>query len=162
MLTGSSEQTNVPIATLPILNKKLYVIFSPTLQQSAMRAKNMDAQSFTVNFIPRLFGIKQETLDKLLGKDGVHESMAIPMGRVFTSTLSGDSLNDLTLSTMESVSNTLNAVGDGGLEIQNLYLWLRQVMSQATAAGLFGHKYNPYGKGESVIDAQWYLLEAHQ
>lgn len=134
---------------------KLYVIFSAPLQQSAMRAKNMDAQSFTVNFIPRLFGIKQTTLDRMLGRDGVHESMSGPMARLFTATLSGDSLNELTLSTLNSVADTLNAIGDDGLDIPNIYIWLRQVMSLATAAGLFGHEHNPYGKDPAVIDAQW-------
>lgn len=151
----SSEETNLAIATLPILNMKLYVIFSAPLQQSAMRSKNMDAQSFTVNFIPRLFGITQATLDRMLGRDGVHESMSSPMARVFTATLSGDSLNELTLSTLNSVADTLNAVGDDGLNIPNIYMWLRQVMSLATAEGLFGHKHNPYGEDLGVIDAQW-------
>lgn len=158
LLTRTSERTNLPIATLPIMNKKLYVIFSAPLQQSAMRSKNMEPEAFTANFIPRIFGIKQGTLDAMLGRDGIHESMSGPMQRVFQTTLSGDALHDLTLSTMDCVADTLNAIGDSGLEVQNLYMWLREVMSYATSVGLFGRENNPYGKEPTVIDAQWYLL----
>lgn len=137
------------------MNKKLYVIFSVPLQQSAMCSKTMDAQSFAVQYIPHLFGVKQATLDRMLGRDGVHESMSGAMQRVFQTTLSGDPLSGLTLSTLASVADTLNAVGGSGLEIPNMYMWIREVMSLATSAGLFGHEHNPYGKDSAVTDAQW-------
>jgi len=116
----------------------------------------MDAQSFTVAFIPRLFGVKQQTLDRLLGRDGMHESIMSPMERVFQTTLSGDSLNRITLSGLSFVADTLNSIPRSGISVPNLYMWLRDIMSVATSTALFGRESNPYGKDSAVVDAQWY------
>ena len=121
-----------------------------------MRAKNMDAQSFTVEFIPRLFGVTRATLDRLLGRDGVKPSIAADMERVFQTTLSGRSLEQLTLGALTCFGETLNNVPAGEeVRIPNLYMWLRQAMSRATSQALWGKVNNPYGGDEEVINAQW-------
>lgn len=122
-----------------------------------MRAKNMDAQSFTVEFIPRLFGVTRATLDRLLGRDGVKPSIAGDMERVFQTTLSGRSLEQLTLGALACFGETLNDIAVGEeVRIPNLYMWLRQAMSRATSQALWGKANNPYGGGdEEVINAQW-------
>lgn len=148
---------HLPIATLPIGNQKLYVIFDAPLQQAALKAKDMDAQSFMVDFVPRIFGVKQGTVDKLLGKDGVHPNIMGDMEQVFKSALSGDNLQKLASTTLATMADTLNDVDSKkGTKIHNMFLWLQSLLSRSTSKALWGEKYNPF-KDHQVIDAQWYV-----
>ncbi|EGO55209.1 hypothetical protein NEUTE1DRAFT_147788 [Neurospora tetrasperma FGSC 2508] len=146
---------HLPIATLPIGNQKLYVIFDAPLQQAALKAKDMDAQSFMVDFVPRIFGVKQGTVDKLLGKDGVHPNIMGDMEQVFKSALSGDNLQKLASTTLATMADTLNDVDSKkGTKIPNMFLWLQSLLSRSTSKALWGEKHNPF-KDHQVIDAQW-------
>ncbi|KAK3496202.1 cytochrome P450 [Neurospora crassa] len=146
---------HLPIAALPIGNQKLYVIFDAPLQQAALKAKNMDAQSFMVDFVPRIFGVKQGTVDKLLGKDGVHPNIMGDMEQVFKSALSGDNLQKLASTTLATMADTLNDVDfKQGTTIPNMFLWLQSLLSRSTSKALWGEKHNPF-KDHQVIDAQW-------
>lgn len=149
------EGNKVPIVTLPMPGNNMYVIFSAHMQQIAMRSNSMDANSATVDLIPRLFGVKMKTLKSWLGKDGVHEDMTPSMMKIFGTTLSGDSLNEMTSTTLVEVTKILNGIGESGLKIDNLYKWLRYHISHAVSVALFGTKHNPYYQSEEMIDAQW-------
>jgi len=150
-----SSTTQLPIATLPIGHRKLYVIFDAGLQQAALKAKDMDAQSFMVDFVPRIFGVRQGTVDKLLGRDGVHPNIMADMEHVFKSALSGDNLTRLASRTLADVAEVLNGIdGATGEEIPNLFVWFQNLLSRATAKALWGDEHNPY-RDQEVIDAQW-------
>ncbi|KAM7204223.1 Cytochrome P450 [Naviculisporaceae sp. PSN 640] len=150
------SETKLPIATLPILNQKLYVIFDPVYQQAALKSKDMDAQSFMVDFVPRIFGVKQGTVDKLLGKDGVHPNIMSDMEGVFNHALSGARLQKLVETTLEDVGKTLNGINnkEGGLAPPNLFAWFQNLLTKATSTALWGENHNPY-HDQDVIDAQW-------
>lgn len=149
------DGNKVPIATLPMPENNMYVIFSAPMQQIAMRSNSMAANARTVELIPRLFGVKMKTLLGWLGKDGVHEDMTPSMMKIFGTTLSGDSLNDMTSTTLVEVGSILNSIGKDGLHIENLYLWLRYHISHAVSVALFGTKHNPYYNSKEIVDAQW-------
>ncbi|KAK3947916.1 cytochrome P450 [Pseudoneurospora amorphoporcata] len=149
------KRNHLPIATLPIGSQKLYVIFDAPLQQAALKSKDMDAQSFMVDFVPRIFGVKQGTVDKLLGKDGVHPNIMGDMEHVFKSALSGDNLQKLASTTLATMADTLNHVdAKKGTEVPNMFLWLQSLLSRSTSKALWGAKHNPF-KDDRVIDAQW-------
>ncbi|KAK3388670.1 cytochrome P450 [Sordaria brevicollis] len=149
------KRYHLPIATLPIGNQKLYVIFDAPLQQAALKSKDMDAQSFMVDFIPRIFGVKQGTIDKLLGKDGVHPSIMGDMEQVFKAALSGDNLQKLASTTLATMADTLNDVdARKGTKIPNMFLWLQSLLSRSTSKALWGENHNPF-KDHGVIDALW-------
>jgi len=144
-----------PVVTLPMPRKNMYVIFSAPMQQVAMRSSSMAANASTVDLIPRLFGVRKESLESWLGKDGVHEDMTPNMMKIFGTTLSGDSLNEMTSATLAEVGKILNGIGKDGLQIDNLYMWLRYHISHAVSVALFGTKHNPYHNSPEIIDAQW-------
>ncbi|KAM7201090.1 Cytochrome P450 [Rhypophila sp. PSN 637] len=149
------SRTKLPIATLPIANKKLYVIFEPAYQQAALKSNQMDAQSFMVDFVPRIFGVKKGTVDKLLGKDGVHPNIMSDMEGVFNTSLSGNNLQQLLLTTLKEVANTLNAIDkEDGLKVPNLFIFFQNLLTRSTSTALWGKDTNPYNDQE-VIDAQW-------
>ncbi|KAH8910373.1 cytochrome P450 [Coniochaeta sp. PMI_546] len=149
------EGNKVPIATLPMPENNMYVIFSAPMQQIAMRSNSMAANARTVELIPRLFGVKMKTLLGWLGRDGIHEDMTPSMMKVFGTTLSGDSLNNMTTKALAEVGLILNNIGEEGLHIENLYLWLRYHISHAVSVALFGTKHNPYYNSREIVDAQW-------
>ncbi|KAB5530278.1 cytochrome P450 [Coniochaeta sp. 2T2.1] len=150
------ERHKVPIATLPFPGKaNIYVIFSAHMQQIAMRSSSMVANERTVELIPRLFGVKKKTLLAWLGRDGIHEDMTPSMVKLFGSTLTGDSLNDMTLKSLDEISDILNGIGETGLHIDNLFMWLRYHVSHAVSVAMFGKRHNPYGNSTEVIDGQW-------
>ncbi|KAK0630505.1 cytochrome P450 [Bombardia bombarda] len=148
-------KSHLPIATLPIGHRKLYVIFDASLQQAALKARDMDAQSFMVDFVPRIFGIRQGTIDRLLGRDGVHPNIMADMEHVFKVALSGDNLNHLAGTTLGTMADTLNGIDEKtGLDVPNLFLWIQGLVGRATAKALWGKEHNPY-RDEDVLDAQW-------
>lgn len=151
------EGNKVPIATLPMPENNMYVIFSAPMQQIAMRSNSMAANARTVELIPRLFGVKMKTLLGWLGRDGIHEDMTPSMMKVFGTTLSGDSLNNMTTKALAEMGLILNNIGEEGLHIENLYLWLRYHISHAVSVALFGTKHNPYYNSREIVDAQWYV-----
>jgi hypothetical protein len=149
------NRNKVPIATLPMPQNNMYVIFSAHMQQIAMRSNSMAANARTVELIPRLFGVKMKTLLGWLGRDGIHEDMTPSMMKIFGTTLSGDPLNDMTSTTLVEVGSILNGIGEDGLHVDNLYLWLRYHISHAVSVALFGTKHNPYHNSKEIVDAQW-------
>ncbi len=149
------DGNKVPIATLPMPANNMYVIFSAPMQQIAMRSNSMTASTRAIELIPRIFGVKMQTLLGWLGRDGVHEDMTPSMAKIFGTTLSGNSLNDLTSKTLVEVGSILNDIGEDGLHVGNLYLWLRYHISHAVSVALFGTKHNPYYNSKEIVDAQW-------
>jgi hypothetical protein len=69
----SDKHSAFPVATLPSPTGKVYVVFTPELQQSIAASKNFEHS--TGNFTSRLFGVEQRVVDALMGEDGVHESI---------------------------------------------------------------------------------------
>lgn len=115
----------------------------------------MDAQSFMVDFVPRIFGVKQGTVNKLLGKDGTHPNIMARMENVFRLSLSSGALRDLSAVILDDVAKTFNNIDqESGLEVPNLFVWFRNLLTKATAHGLWGDKHNPY-RNQEIIDAQW-------
>lgn len=160
------EQVGKPIVSLPLGPRwfglgKSYVIFNPSLQKLAMTHKNMDPRDTSAAYIPPLYGIKKSTLLMLMGRDGVHESLTLPMHEVFRDTLQGEHLNTMTFKTLDHVAGALKSIGSGdeALHVPSLYYWLRGMMTQAISAGLYGTENNPFlpagGKGYEMVETFW-------
>ncbi|KAK0714087.1 cytochrome P450 [Lasiosphaeria miniovina] len=149
------DRTKLPIATVTVGHQKLYVIYDGALQQAALRAKDMDAQTLMVDAVALIFGVHQTTVDTLLGRDGVHPSIMAPMEHVFKLTLQGENMSRLARTALGALADTLNSVDNaaGGIPVPNLYRWLQTLVSQTTSKALWG-EHNPYQNG-SLISAQW-------
>lgn len=90
-LTASSDKhPESPVATLPSPTNKVYVVFTPELQQSIARSKNF-AQN-TGNFTSRVFGVEQNVVDALMGEDGMHKNISDKVISGTAAGLSGESL----------------------------------------------------------------------
>ncbi|KAF4980542.1 hypothetical protein FZEAL_3477 [Fusarium zealandicum] len=160
-----------PIATLPMLSGKIYAIYDPQLVQPALRSKVASFEPFVVDFAQKTFGLSEETFSKVKTHDcfnnftdAIHASFQTPMlhrmNVHFLASISAkmDPISDGTVR-----ANQVNAgreeVISGGLQVENLYLWCRDVMSLATAKALYGD-HDPFGGNPSLINEMWTFEES--
>lgn len=67
----------MPIATLPILNGKLYAIWDPTLVQSAYRNKDLSFEPFAAEFAQKDLGLSNDVAKLLRETDLVPDFLEL-------------------------------------------------------------------------------------
>lgn len=142
------------IATLPMLNGKVYAIWSPSLVQAAMRNKNMTFDVFGIEFAQRVMGITDEAAAIIKGPGGVEESLAPETMAAIKVAMTGQNLYRMNVSALTFIATRLNTFGPT-VDVPNLYRWLRELMTMATAEALYGPSNNPLREDPSLIDALW-------
>ncbi|KAF6798912.1 prostacyclin synthase, partial [Colletotrichum musicola] len=86
-----AKNTKLPICTIPLLNKKMYLINTAPLAQSAMRNKTLE------------FGARIEEIGQAMGVDPaitkrlVRENAVEEISRITVAALSGDNLYNLNI-----------------------------------------------------------------
>ncbi|KAH7136712.1 cytochrome P450 [Dactylonectria estremocensis] len=155
------------IVTLPMLNGKMYSVFDPQLIQAVLRKKLASFDPFTTEFAQKTFGLTAETFAKITGNpqlvpdftDAIHSSFQT------------ESLHKMNVHFLTQISNKLGKVGRGarvvdtansgkeslidrGVQVENLYLWIRDIMSMATTRALYGD-HDPYVRDPSLIEMMW-------
>ncbi|KAK2043622.1 cytochrome P450 [Colletotrichum somersetense] len=145
------EKQNMAIATLSILNGKLYGIWDPTLVQAVFRNRNLSFEPFAVEFAQRELGFSNAILKTVQEStlvpdffEGIHQSMA------------ADNLHRMNANALAYVSDALDDVckGSEAYEATNLFAWMRDLMTMATAEALYG-PHNPLRKDASLMEDIW-------
>ncbi|KAK1523889.1 uncharacterized protein CCOS01_08976 [Colletotrichum costaricense] len=145
------ERRNMGIATLPILNGKMYGIWDPILIQAVYRNRNLSFEPFAVEFAQRELGFNNETLKiiengTLLPEffEGIHVGMA------------ADNLHRMNASALAYVSDALDDLcrGNEAYEASNFWIWVRDLMTMATTEALYGPG-NPLKKDASLMKDTW-------
>ncbi|KAH8658365.1 cytochrome P450 [Xylariales sp. PMI_506] len=150
----------MPIATLPMLGGKMYVAWSPSLIHSAMRHKNLTFDETSLQFAQRIFGLSNDAMSRIRGSvDHTASSMSGDIMAGMKTTLMGQPLYRMNVTALKYVASILNSVNQNGFEIPDVYLWLRKVMTLATAEGLYGAK-SPLRDDPSLLDNLW-LFDSH-
>ncbi|GKT50810.1 25-hydroxycholesterol 7-alpha-hydroxylase [Colletotrichum spaethianum] len=149
------ENRKMAAATLPILNGKVYGIWDPVLIQSVYRNRDLSFEPFAVEFAQRELGFNNATL-KIIQEstlvpeffDGIHKSMT------------ADNLHRMNANALAYVSNALDNVckGSAAFEATNFFVWVRDLMTMATAEALYGPN-NPLRKDASLMEDTW-IFEA--
>ncbi|KAL9564974.1 hypothetical protein ACKAV7_010888 [Fusarium commune] len=124
------------IATLPMLNGKIYAIWSPSLVQSALRNKNLTFDVFGIEFAENVFGLNKETMSIIRGTGSIEESLVSKM------------------MALEYIGSCINSIGREGLNVPNVYRWLRELMTHATAEAIYGVG-NLFKKDLALVDVLW-------
>lgn len=146
----------MPICTLPVLGGKMYVINSPLLVQQGLKSRTLSFAPFVLEFAQRQLNLKNSTVRKMrLYDDTLGETFhSYSLNSIHTGLMGKETLHDLTLSVLRWEAERLNAmVGrDEGAscEIDNLWLFLREFMTKATAAAFFGTD-NPFNDDPELI-----------
>ncbi|KAK3935473.1 cytochrome P450 [Diplogelasinospora grovesii] len=142
------KEKRMPICTLPMLNGKLYVINSPTLISAAMRSRDLSFDPFSIEFAEGALGLTKEHT-KLFSQPGFMDEV----NKVIHSSMTGDSLKQMMARGLADIAGKLNAIGaKESVEVENSFVWLRDIMSKAVMWALYGEK-NPWT--EDAIAAIW-------
>lgn len=141
----------MPICTLPLLNKKMYLINTAPLVQSTMRNK-------TLEFGARIEEIGQSMgVDPAITKRLVRENAVEEISRITVAALSGDNLYNLNLAALRYIGSRFNKVKAGvPVEIDDFYNWTRDLIGVATTRALYGEQ-SPLNNTE-LVDCIWYIL----
>ncbi|KAM0211938.1 hypothetical protein ACHAQI_005092 [Fusarium lateritium] len=162
---------NLQLATLPMLNGKLYVVFDPNLLQTLLRNKTASFEPFAIGYAEKTFDLTPETFAKVKVPgvydeftDAIHASFQTAslhqMNVEFLGCISAK-LDPMSKGMMRANATThgREAVVDGVLQMENLYLWCRDVMSLATTKALYGD-HDPFGANPSLIEDMWLFEES--
>lgn len=133
-----------PITTLPMLNGKMYTIYDPHLVHTALHSRIVSFEPFVIDFAQKTFGLTKETFAKIRGpnvfgdfNEALHSSFQAPMlhkmNGHFLASISAkmDPISSGTVR-VDGVNSGREELVDGGLKVQNLYLWCRDVITLAT------------------------------
>ncbi|KAJ0164930.1 25-hydroxycholesterol 7-alpha-hydroxylase [Colletotrichum tanaceti] len=142
------ENRNMAVATLPILNGKLYGIWEPAVIQSVYRNRLLSFEPFAVEFGQREIGfgnamlkVIQETTLLPEFFDSIHQSMTAA------------NLHRMNANALKYVSDALDGVCDGSetFEATNFFVWVRNLMTMATTEALYGPG-NPLRKSANLME----------
>lgn len=162
----SNANPTKPIATLPMLNGKMYTIYDPHLVQTALRSRIASFEPFVIDFAQKTFSLSKETFAKARRpnvfndfSDAIHSSFQAPMLHKmnvhFLASISAK-MDPISFGTVrvDEVNSGREELVDGGLRVENLYLWCRDVMTLATTKALYGD-HDPFGPRPHLVDDLW-------
>lgn len=151
-----------------MLNGKLYAIYDPYLCQQVLRAKLASFDPFQEEFAQKVFGLSQATYDKIRLNPQIFPDFTDAIHQSFqTDSLAKMNMRWLTdfAAKMDPISNRKPIVDPdntgkettsqgGGIEVENFFLWCRDVMTLATTRALYGD-HDPFIRDKSLIEASW-------
>jgi hypothetical protein len=144
----------MPVATLPMIDGKLYMITDPTMAQAAFRHKNLSFDPFTLEFAQRMLSVSDETMIPVrFAGDEKTPSFLHEFVKELHGSMVEKHLNKMNGNVLHTVAVTINEFGKT-FETNSLYYWLRTMMTLATSDALFG-SHNPLKFDPSLVDALW-------
>ncbi|KAK1826606.1 cholesterol 7-alpha-monooxygenase [Podospora conica] len=144
------HRTNLPIATLPMLTGKVYLIASPSLVAAAFRSRDLSFSPFALEFSGPLLGVPPEDLGpERWGAPGWMESMEATIHGA----LAGEKVRGMKAACYREVARIVNEDrGKGEVRIADPMGWLEEVIPRAFTRALFGRG-NPFTR--EVVRAIW-------
>ncbi|KJZ75729.1 hypothetical protein HIM_04886 [Hirsutella minnesotensis 3608] len=149
--TNLYKKTGAPIATLPMMGGKTYAIWDPALVQSALRQKTLSFEPFAIDFLQTMLGMKEESYSRFREKPEI----VVEFFDALHVTVRGEPLHRMNANALNFISSRLDAIkGTGKVQVDNFYLWLRELMTLATTTALLGDR-NPLLLNGKLIDDLW-------
>ncbi|KAH6716877.1 cytochrome P450 [Leptodontidium sp. 2 PMI_412] len=139
----------LPIATLPMINGKLYIITSPGLIQSAFRNKNLSFDPFMIDFAQKMLALSEEVMVPIRDKPDFIPGMV----KEIHSSMLGEHLHKMNKDALNNVALTINGLADT-FKPDSLFLWIRETLTMATCNTLLG-SHNPLKDDMGLVDALW-------
>lgn len=140
----------MPVAALQMLWGKLYAVYDPYLVQSAIRSRALSFEAFEEQFAQQLFNADKSTNIKITAPgvlvrftDAIHGNMQPKIAYI---------MNDTAL---KYISRILEDIDVKGVDVPNMYLWERDLLTLATMKALFGD-HSPFEKDHSLVQTLWY------
>jgi len=152
---GHSKRNPKPAYTLPVLDKKIYLITSPSLLQSIFRSKDLSFEPFMLEFSQRLLGVSDKVMEptRRQQQDPKAPSFVQQVIKEICVSLSGQALVDMDLCTLNGFASMLNGINET-FSVDALYFWLRSTLTLATTNTLFG-SHNPMRSQPDLGGLYW-------
>lgn len=138
---------------------KVYIVSSPSLAQAVFRSKTLSFAPFAVEFVSRLDGLSAHA--KQVYAQGLHTTVM----DLFAVTMSGLPRKRMAANALQEVTNLLpnrasevNYAQDGKavrVPVNDLWIWIRDIMTMATTSAMLGKTHNPWAKDPSLVEAYW-------
>lgn len=137
------------ICTLPILGGKLYVINDPDLAQSAIKSRTLSFEPHVTDFIRKMTDVGEATMK-------IYETPAFfsQWIKIVYSSLTGEHLLAVNTKALEVVAQALTDIPTEGIEVPDLFVWARDLMTLASTTSLLGQK-NPWRSDPELFNAYW-------
>ncbi len=135
-----------------MLNGRMYAIWSPDLIHSALRSRTLSFEPFMKEFAQPVLGLNEDAFRPVRGTPE-RESLLPAFINSMHQAMQPEHLHGMKAAALNYIAQSLNAVDDP-IEIPNLYMWLRYLVSTATAEALYGSK-NPLRGRKDLIDDIW-------
>ncbi|KAJ5842180.1 hypothetical protein N7534_012010 [Penicillium rubens] len=144
------KQNGMPIASLPILGGKIYVIWDTALVQAGLRARTMSFDAIMLQHAQGLLGLRDESV--MIARDGLLTDLM----NVTKPLLLGSGLATINMSVLNHAAETLNEIlaADDTLEIPDLYHWIQTMGTLATTEALYG-AVNPLHGNRRLVEDVW-------
>ncbi|KAI1808931.1 cytochrome P450 [Daldinia bambusicola] len=141
------RQSGHSIYTLPLLHRKVYVINSPTLVQAAFANRRLSFMPFVVDFVRRMDELSPSAR-------GIYADIHPQVMQSISTHMTGKQLKRMNSVQLKEFLPYLPEDGVV-LEVENLWFWLRDILTVGTTSMLFGARDNPWKKHPSLVKAYW-------
>jgi hypothetical protein len=143
---------------IPILRGKIVVVTSPDIVQSALRAKDLSFNPFSIHFAQTVIGAKTTHFAEacVVPENDKEVNYTNEMHKIYHEPLApGPDLQQANKNMLKRLSVFINEIGSE-YSRRDLYKWLQDTFTISTATSLYGAR-NPVEKDHSLITALWYV-----
>ncbi|KAI1293908.1 cytochrome P450 [Xylaria venustula] len=144
-----NRESGLPIYTMPLLNKKVYVINSAVLVNAAFSNRNMSFGPFIIDFVKQMEELSQKARIAYT-EGGMHGQLM----QIFSIYLSGQHMRSMNAVQLNHMSTYLPPPGSQ-MNVENLWIWLRDILTFTKTTALLGSKLNPWLKDRSLVETYW-------
>lgn len=146
-------------ATLSIFGHKVYVIFSPSLAQAALRNRDLSFEPFVVLASHALANLEGRSLELL--RDGTisrafFHTLPTAVAAEPMSRMAATGLLSMT-GEIEHLCHRIDVSVDGQAEFLDLFGYLKKTMTLAVTDALYGLEDNVFREDLTLIDDLWYI-----
>ncbi|CRK10910.1 Cytochrome monooxygenase like protein [Verticillium longisporum] len=157
MLLSRYRKHNLPAATLPMLNGKMYVIWDASLVQALFRRKSFTLEHFAAKFSGNVAGLNSSTRNIFLTTPLVKEMLELFSKHL----LKGETLQRAQIAAVCSIEDSLRgeftSLKNGEwLEISSIYTWLRDITTLAASRAFWGPQ-NPLDGDHTLLEDFWHF-----
>ncbi|KAK3322713.1 cytochrome P450 [Apodospora peruviana] len=153
------RKTHQPIATLPMLTGKMYAVWDPVLLASGLRNKHLSTSPSIKTITQPLMHVSNDFHEYLNGPDGdalIDRIMLHAIPSAFKPS-AVQKMNEAALIHIAAdLSALAAATGNDDVEIPNVWMWIRSLITSVTAKAVYG-KEDPFSKDPGMEQALWDL-----
>ena len=162
-----SSENPMPIYTLPLVTKKMYVINSPALAQPVLRSKALSFEPFILEFTPKLLDLAPATVQRINTSVDPATGEAVVDGIVTAvhESMSAGHLRPMNAAALGYIAESLGSLalhrsrGPTPATVPNLWLFLRDLLTLSTTDVLWSRRTNPFRLERPLVEDLWIFDE---